>query len=109
MVVHLTPTNPLTIQRKITTSSLRKQCRVEAALVDEEIFQSPVNVMKGWNKHFGDLAKKSNNNSFDTKYLNSIEKETTHIINMCTDTYIHQEITTEEIKKSCLKTQHKQC
>ncbi|CAG2256182.1 unnamed protein product [Mytilus edulis] len=114
------PNHPLTIQKKITTSSLRKQCRIETALqriqerqkiidagyndpalfyslikkqrgrlsrfieeltVDEEIFQSPENVMKGWNKHFGDLAKKSNNNSFDTNYLNSIEKEATHIIN----------------------------
>ncbi|CAC5360674.1 unnamed protein product [Mytilus coruscus] len=136
------PNNPFTIKKKITTSSLRKQCRVEAALhriqerqkiidaryndpalfyslikkqrgklsrfieeltVDEEIFQSPVNVMKGWNKHFGDLAKKSNNNSFDTKYLNSIEKEATHIIKMCKDKYKHQEITTGEIKKAVSK------
>ena len=59
--------------------------------------------MKGWNKHFGDLAKKSNNNSFDTIYLNSIEKEATHIINKCKDTYIHQEISTEEIKRAVSK------
>ncbi|CAG2242255.1 unnamed protein product [Mytilus edulis] len=136
------PNHPLTIQKKITTSSLRKQCRIETALqriqerqkiidagyndpalfyslikkqrgrlsrfieeltVDEEIFQSPENVMKGWNKHFGDLAKKSNNNSFDTIYLNSIEKEATHIINKCKDTYIHQEISTEEIKRAPTK------
>ncbi|CAC5392641.1 unnamed protein product [Mytilus coruscus] len=76
---------------------------IEELTVDEEIFQSPVNVMKGWNKYFGDLAKKSNNNSFDTKYQNLIEKEATHIIKMCKDKYIHQEITTEEIKKAVSK------
>ncbi|VDI07713.1 Hypothetical predicted protein [Mytilus galloprovincialis] len=76
---------------------------IEELTVDEEIFQSPENVMKGWNKHFGDLAKKSNNNSFDTIYLNSIEKEATHIINKCKDTYIHQEISTEEIKRAVSK------
>ncbi|CAC5395787.1 unnamed protein product [Mytilus coruscus] len=111
------PNNPFTIQKKITTSSLRKQCRVEAALHriqehqkiidagynDSALFYSLIKNKEGWSKHFGDLAKKSNNNSFDTKYLNSIEKEATHIIKMCKDKYKHQEITTEEIKKAVSK------
>ncbi|CAC5372228.1 unnamed protein product [Mytilus coruscus] len=133
------PNNSYTLQKKMTTSSLQKQCRIEVALhkiqerqkiidtgyndsllfyslikkqrgklsrfieeltVKEELFLSPENVMKGWNKHFGDLAKKSNNTSFDTKYLKSVEKEAFKI---CKDKYIHQEISNEEIKKAVSK------
>ncbi|CAC5413868.1 unnamed protein product [Mytilus coruscus] len=49
-----------------------------------------------------DLAEKSNNTSFDTKYLKSAEKEATHIIQICKEKYIHQEISTEEIIKKAV-------
>jgi len=37
---------------------------------------------KSWNKHFGQLAQKSDNEKFDKKYLELIEKERNNHSNM---------------------------
>ena len=44
-------------------------------IVDDQIFQSHDNIMCGWNKHFGQLAHKSDYEKFDIKFLELIEKE----------------------------------
>jgi hypothetical protein len=48
---------------------------IEELQVDDQIFQSHDNIMCGWNKHFGQLAHKSDYEKFDIKFLELIEKE----------------------------------
>ena len=51
---------------------------IEELQVDDQFFQSHDNIMSGWkswNKHFGQLAQKSDYEKFDKKYLELIEKE----------------------------------
>jgi hypothetical protein len=53
-------------------------------------------IMSGWNKHFGQLAHKSNNEKFDIKFLELIEKESEIITQICEEKFIHKEVTIEE-------------
>ena len=43
--------------------------------------------MSGWNKHFGQLAQKSDYEKFDIKDLELIEKERNNHPNMCRKLY----------------------
>jgi hypothetical protein len=63
---------------------------VEELQVDDQIFQSHDNIMCGWNKHFGQLAHKSDYEKFDIKFLQLIEKESEIITQICEEKYIHQ-------------------
>jgi hypothetical protein len=56
-------------------------------------FLSHDNIMCGWNKHFGQLAQKSDYEKFDIKFLELIEKEREIITQICEEKYIHKEVT----------------
>jgi hypothetical protein len=53
--------------------------------------------MSGWNKHFGQLAQKSDYEKFDIKFLELIEKEREIITQICEEKFIHKEVTIEEV------------
>jgi hypothetical protein len=70
---------------------------IEELQVDDQIFQSHDNIICGWNKHFGQLAQKSDYEKFDIKFIELIEKESEIITQICEEKYIHKEVTIEEV------------
>jgi hypothetical protein len=70
---------------------------ITSCVVDDQIFQSHDNIMCGWNKHFGQLAQKSDYEKFDIKFLELIEKESEIITQICEEKFIHKEVTIEEV------------
>lgn len=70
---------------------------LEELQVDDQSFHSHDNIMSGWNKHFGQLAQKSEYEKFDNKYIELIEKETEIISQICEENFIHKEVTIKEV------------
>jgi hypothetical protein len=58
--------------------------------------------MCGWNKHFGQLAHKSDYEKFDIKFLELMEKEREIITQTCKEKYIHKEVTIEEVNTALI-------
>jgi hypothetical protein len=87
-----------TLFYKLTKQQRGKLSRfIEELQVDDQIFQSHDNIMSGWNKHFGQLAQKSEYEKFDIKFLELIEKESEIITQICEEKCIHKEVTIEEV------------
>ena len=49
----------------------------------DSIFKSEEEILEGWKKHFGELAKESCNPLFDNKYRDFVEQELLEIIDIC--------------------------
>ncbi|CAG2239126.1 unnamed protein product [Mytilus edulis] len=89
---------------KIIKSQRGKLSRfIDQLHVDDNTYHND-NIIEGWRSHFHKLAKKEQNQNYDTQYLDLIEKEAKIIIDICKDRFKHNPITEEEISKaiSCL-------
>ena len=63
--------------------------------VGDSIFKSEEEILEGWKKHFGELAKESSNPLFDDKYRDFVEQEILEIIDICQSNSDRYDVVTE--------------
>ncbi|VDI53576.1 Hypothetical predicted protein [Mytilus galloprovincialis] len=74
--------------------------RIDELNVGDNIYNTPEQIMEGWKIHFGQLAENTLDENFDSNYLKTTENEYKNIIELCSEQFIHVDVTQEEISKA---------
>ncbi|CAC5381573.1 unnamed protein product [Mytilus coruscus] len=75
---------------------------IDELQVGESSLKGDNNILEGWKTHFANLAKGSDPMNFDQDYFELVDAKYRQIIQICLVAYNHEEVTADELKKSCI-------